>query len=157
MLAASPFLGGTQWPGSVPSSPLPPPSFHPRLGTMTSPLPKYLYPLHGGQLDVLGIFWAKGLEPSAAPGTLAAPRPLPLPPPQTGLPPGVETCGAQMQVQNPPVPGAGIALAGKQAGLRFTSLWCGCWSDGARNGLERAEAAYDPGPLGLSEGPESSV
>lgn len=36
---------------------------------------------------MLGIFWAKGLQPSVAPGFVAAPGVSPsLPAPQTGLP-----------------------------------------------------------------------
>lgn len=43
---------------------------------------------------MLGIFWAKGLEPSAAPGVLAAPRLFPLPL-EWALLSGLETCLAR--------------------------------------------------------------
>lgn len=36
---------------------------------------KHLCPLHRDQLDVLGIFWAKGLDSIAGPDSLATPGP----------------------------------------------------------------------------------
>ena len=100
---------------------------------------------------MLGILWAKGLQPSIAPGILAAPQGVSVFPFSNKPPSGMETCSAPFQ-------GPGMLGAGGrgwecwgQVGpeVHFSLVWPLDWMG--------SESASDPGPLGLSEGPESSV
>lgn len=100
---------------------------------------------------MLGILWAKGLQPSIAPGILAAPQGVSVFPFSNKPPSGMETCPAPFQ-------GPGMLGAGGrgwecwgQVGpeVHFSLVWPLDWMG--------SESASDPGPLGLSEGPESSV
>lgn len=77
---------------------------------------------------MLGILWAKGLQPSIAPGVLAAPQGVSVFPFSNKPPSGMETCPAPFQ--GPGMLGAAGrgGSAGDRLGLKFTSLWCGHWT-----------------------------
>lgn len=110
---------------------------------------------------MLGIFWAKGLQPSAASGIQALPGAFPSSPPPNRPPPGVETCLAQLLLQGPP--GARGRCSTDQPdqeqagpGVHFPLVWPLDWM-GSEIGWRGQSLPLVLGPLGLSEGPESSI